>query len=72
MEKKHFNYILVHGMTGGGWDWKLVDKLLSEDGHHVYRPTLTGLGERMHLAHPDIDLSTHILDIVNLIKFEER
>ena len=27
MENKHFNYILVHGMTGGGWDWKLVDKL---------------------------------------------
>ena len=71
MEKKHLNYILVHGMTGGGWDWKLVDKLLSEDGHEVYRPTLTGLGERMHLGHPDIDLSTHILDIVNLIKFEQ-
>ena len=32
MEKKDFNYILVHGMTGGGWDWKLVDKLLSKDG----------------------------------------
>jgi pimeloyl-ACP methyl ester carboxylesterase len=71
MEKKDFNYILVHGMTGGGWDWKLVDKLLSKDGHKVYRPTLTGLGERMHLGGPDIDLSTHILDIVNLIKFEQ-
>jgi len=64
-------YVLVHGMTGGGWDWKLIDNLLSEDGHEVYRPTLTGLGERVHLCHPDIDLSTHILDIVNLIKFEQ-
>jgi pimeloyl-ACP methyl ester carboxylesterase len=71
MEKKHFTYILVHGMTGGGWDWKLVDHLISKEGHEVYRPTLTGLGERVHLGHGDIDLSTHILDIVNLIKFEQ-
>ena len=71
MEKIQHTYVLVHGMTGGGWDWKLIDNLLSEDGHEVYRPTLTGLGERMHLGHPDIDLSTHILDIVNLIKFEQ-
>lgn len=71
MENKQLNYILVHGMTGGGWDWKLIDQLLTKDGFEVYRPTLTGLGERMHLSHPDIDLSTHILDIVNLIKFEQ-
>jgi pimeloyl-ACP methyl ester carboxylesterase len=71
MEKIKHTYVLVHGMTGGGWDWKLIDNLLSEDGHEVYRPTLTGLGERMHLEHPDINLSTHILDIVNLIKFEQ-
>lgn len=71
MEKKYYSYILVHGMTGGGWDWKSIDKLLSQDGHEVYRPTLTGLGERMHLGHPDVDLSTHVLDIVNLIKFEQ-
>ena len=71
MEKIQNTYVLVHGMTGGGWDWKLIDNLLSKDGHEVYRPTLTGLGERMHLAHEDIDLSTHIQDIVNLIKFEQ-
>ena len=71
MEDRYFNYILVHGMSGGGWDWKLVDRCLREDGHEVYRPTLTGLGERMHLIHPDIDLSTHISDVVNLIKFEQ-
>ena len=71
MEKIQNTYVLVHGMTGGGWDWKLIDNLLSKDGHEVYRPTLTGLGERMHLAHADIDLTTHIQDIVNLIKFEQ-
>ena len=71
MNKSQHTYILVHGMTGGGWDWKKIDKLLSADGHQVYRPTLTGLGEKMHLSHPDIDLTTHILDIVNLIRFEQ-
>ncbi len=71
MEKIQHTYVLVHGMTGGGWDWKLIDNLLSKDGHEVYRPTLTGLGERMHLGHSDINLSTHVEDIVNLIKFEQ-
>ena len=71
MNKTQHTYILVHGMTGGGWDWKQIDRLLSADGHQVYRPTLTGLGEKVHLSHPDINLTTHILDIVNLIRFEQ-
>ena len=64
-------YVIVHGATGGGWDWKTMDNLLSADGHSVYRPTLTGLGERMHLSSPDIDLTTHISDIANVILFED-
>jgi pimeloyl-ACP methyl ester carboxylesterase len=40
-------------------------------GHEVYAPKLTGLADRNHLLHTDINLSTHIRDIVNLIKFEE-
>jgi hypothetical protein len=44
---------------------------LTDDGHTVYRATLTGLGERMHLNSPDIDLQTHINDVVNLILFED-
>ena len=71
MNKPQHTFVFVHGMTGGGWDWQKVDDLLSADGHRVYRPTLTGLGEKMHLSHPDIDLTTHILDIVNLIRFEQ-
>ena len=38
-------YVLVHGVTGGGWDWKGVSDLLTQDNHVVYRATLTGLGE---------------------------
>lgn len=66
-----YTYVIVHGATGGGWDWKTVDHLLSAKGHTVYRPTLTGLGERMHLVSPDINLTTHINDIVNAILFED-
>ena len=40
-------------------------------GYTVYRPTMTGLGERVHLARPDIGLSTHIEDIVEVLEFEE-
>lgn len=64
-------YILVHGASGGGWDWKIVDDLLNENGHRVYRTTLTGLGEKVHLSNPEIDLTTHINDIVNVILFEQ-
>jgi len=63
-------FVFVHGAWGGGWQWKTVDLLLSAGGHKVYRPTLTGLGERVHLASPDINLSTHITDIANFILWE--
>ncbi len=64
-------YILVHGAWGGGWAFKTVDRLLSADGSTVHRPTLTGLGEKHHLAQPEVGLDTHITDIVNLILWED-
>ncbi|MFT3831508.1 MAG: alpha/beta fold hydrolase [Opitutaceae bacterium] len=64
-------FVLVHGATAGGWEWKSTGKCLTDDGHTVYRVTLTGLGERMHLNGPHIDLQTHINDVVNLILFED-
>jgi pimeloyl-ACP methyl ester carboxylesterase len=45
--------------------------LLRAAGHEVHTPTLTGLGERVHLAHPEIDLDTHITDIVNVLAYED-
>lgn len=65
-----YTYVLVHGASGGGWDWQVIDQLLSDEGHIVYRATLTGLGERAHLANPAINLTTHIDDVANLILFE--
>jgi pimeloyl-ACP methyl ester carboxylesterase len=64
-------FVMVHGATAGGWEWKRCAKFLTDDGHTVYRVTLTGLGERMHLSSPDNDLQTHINDVVNTILFED-
>ncbi|MFO0762614.1 MAG: alpha/beta hydrolase [Byssovorax sp.] len=64
-------FVLVHGAWGGGWDWQSVDRRLRALGHDVRRPTLTGLGERVHLARPEIDLSVHIEDIVNVVRFDD-
>jgi len=64
-------FVIVHGAWGGGWDWKHVDQLLTADGNKVYRPTLTGQGERSHLASTNIDLDTHIQDVVNVILWED-
>ena len=66
-----YTYVIVHGAWGGGWDWKPMDQLLTTDGYKVYRPTLTGQGERSHLASTNIDLDTHIQDIVNVILWED-
>ena len=48
-----------------------MDSLLTAQGHRVYRVTLTGLGERVHLASPSIGLTTHIADVVNTISWEQ-
>jgi pimeloyl-ACP methyl ester carboxylesterase len=64
-------YVLVGGGWLGGWCWQRVARRLREDGHDIYPVTLTGLGERVHLASPQVDLDTHITDVVNLIEFED-
>ncbi len=64
-------YVLVPGAWGGGWDWRHVDDLLTADGNKIFRSTLTGLGERVHLASTNIDLDTHIQDVVNVILWED-
>ena len=64
-------FVIVHGAWGGGWDWRTVDSLLTRDGHKVVRVTLTGLGERRHLAAPSVGLYTHIDDVVNKILWDD-
>ena len=63
--------VIVHGAWGGSWAFRQVDDLLVARGYRVYRPSLTGQGERSHLASPDVGLSTHVQDVVNTILFED-
>ncbi|UYN99105.1 MAG: alpha/beta hydrolase [Devosia sp.] len=58
-------FVLVHGAWAGAWNWDLVAAQLRQAGHRVHVPTLSGLGERSHLAQFPITLTTHIDDIVN-------
>jgi pimeloyl-ACP methyl ester carboxylesterase len=64
-------YILVHGAWHGGWCWSKVKHLLERADHSVYTPTLTGLGERSHLASPNTSLETHVQDICQVLEYEE-
>ena len=63
-------YVLVGGAWIGGWAWQRVARRLRLRGHDVYPVTLTGLGERLHLARPEVDLETFIADVVNLLTCE--
>jgi pimeloyl-ACP methyl ester carboxylesterase len=63
--------VIVHGAWGGAWAFKKVEAMLRDKGFQVYRPQLTGQGDRVHLARPDIGLNTHIEDVVNTILYED-
>jgi pimeloyl-ACP methyl ester carboxylesterase len=63
--------VLVPGAWLGGWVWQGVARDLRQRGHVVYPVTLTGLADRVHLARPDVDLETHITDVINLIEYED-
>src|SRR5213593_3084061 len=64
-------FVLVHAAWGGGWEWGRVQRSLAAQAHQVFTPTLTGLGERAHLASPDVGLSTHIDDVVAVLECED-
>ncbi len=63
-------FVLVHGAWEAGWVWRSVEQHLRAAGHEVFRPSLTGLGERSHLLSPSVDLETHITDILGVINWE--
>ena len=64
-------YVLVHGAWGGAHGFRKVRPLLIEAGHEVSTPALTGIGERSHLASPQVNLTTHIQDVVNVIWYHD-
>lgn len=64
--------VIVHGAWGGPHHWKAVAHSLTHDhGRSVRRASLTGLGERSHLVSREVNLDTHIRDVVNLIEFDD-
>jgi pimeloyl-ACP methyl ester carboxylesterase len=63
--------LVCHGAWSAGWAWKKMHPLMHAAGHRLITPSYTGLGERVHLANPSIDLETHIQDILNVIKYED-
>lgn len=69
--RKMATYVLVHGAWGGSYGWRKVRPLLQSAGHSVFTPSLTGLGERSHLASPQVNLSTHIQDVCNTLFYED-
>ena len=64
-------FVLVPGAGFGAWSWRKVIPLLRAAGHTAHPISLTGLGERIHLAGPQVDLETHVTDVVNLLIYED-
>jgi pimeloyl-ACP methyl ester carboxylesterase len=64
-------YVLVHGGFYGGWGFTKVANIMRAAGHEVFTPTLTGYGERAHLASPNVGLNTNIQDIVGVLQCED-
>ena len=65
------NFVLVHGGWGGAHGFRHVRRLLRAEQHEVSTPSLTGVGERIHLSSPLVNLGTHIRDVVNHVLYED-
>jgi pimeloyl-ACP methyl ester carboxylesterase len=64
-------FLVCHGAWSAGWAWKKMRPLMQAAGHRMFTPSYTGLGERVHLANPSIDLETHIEDMLGVVKYED-
>ena len=64
-------FVVAHGAWSAGWAWKKMRPRLRERGHDLYTPTYTGLGERVHLASPSVDLDTHIQDVCGVLTMDD-
>jgi pimeloyl-ACP methyl ester carboxylesterase len=63
-------FLVAHGAWSAGWAWKKMRPLMAARGHQLFTPSYTGLGERAHLAHRDLNLESHIADMLAVIEFE--
>ena len=63
--------VLIHGAYQGGWIWQPVAKILRNQGHTVFTPTLDGCAERSHQIRPGITTEMHGNEIANLLFYED-
>jgi pimeloyl-ACP methyl ester carboxylesterase len=64
-------FVLIPGAWLGAWAWKEVTPVLEKEGHSAYPVTLTGMGERVHLATKYVGMETAIQDALNVMKYNE-
>lgn len=64
-------YVLIPGGWRGGWYFESFAEALRARGHRAYAVTLTGLGERRHLPRADVNLDTHVQDVVQLLEMDD-
>jgi len=64
-------FVLVPGAWLGAWAWKEVVPLLEKRGHKAQPVTLTGMGERVHLASTEVGIETAIQDVLNVIHYND-
>ncbi|MEP7056976.1 MAG: alpha/beta hydrolase family protein [Caldimonas sp.] len=65
------DFVLVHGAWHGAWCWRRVLPTLWSAGHRAFAVSLSGVGERAHLAPQSVTLDTHIADVAAVIEAEE-
>lgn len=64
-------FVLVPGAWLGAWAWRSVVAGLEAAGDLALPVTLTGMGDRVHLASPDVGMETAVQDVLNGIKYHE-
>ena len=65
------HYVLLHGAWHGAWAWSKAAPLIRQAGHEVSVPTLSGLGERSHVAAGISGLAVHVQDVVSHLMMED-
>ncbi len=65
------NFVLIPGAWLGSWVWKKVTPILEKKGYGAYPITLTGMGDRVHLASEEFGMETAIRDVMNVIEYND-
>ena len=65
-------FVVAHGAWSAGWAWKKMYPLMAAARHELFTPTWTGIGERRHLANEDVNLTTHIADLIQHMETEDH